>query len=128
MSRMCVSAFRWACLISFLTEVDNAVSKLRSRQYVDLKMHIGGGFYLSVSTGVWCVDIRRHFQDVGGDLRPTRNGVALRLHEYDALKSHLDDINTRFPSLADALPCYLRTDHSNHLDCFSCKECYPFLS
>ena len=80
-----IPAKRWATFRLQFDEIENAVSKLREKQYVKYFQHIGGGWYVSVSTGFYCVDIRRFYKK-DGELRPTREGLALRLFEWTELQ------------------------------------------
>ena len=55
-----IPANRWASLLLLLVDIDNAVNQLKEKKdYVKYIAHIGGGWYVSVTTGFWCVDIRR---------------------------------------------------------------------
>ena len=94
---------------------------------VSYKQHIGGGYYVSITSGFYCVDIRKFFQPYGEtDVKPTRQGIALRLREWDEMRKIMDTINNAYPTLGTALPCYLGDDHLNQLGALQCRECYPF--
>jgi len=91
------------------------------------RSHIGGGRYVSVTSETLCVEFRKFFSlSDTDDIKPTRWGVALRLHEWwkfvDIIR-HIDDAN---PTLAAAVPCYLGDDHLNQLGVLQCPECNPF--
>ena len=60
------------------------------------------------------------------DIKPTRQGVALRLCEWTTMQHIMDAINERYPLLGTALPCYLAVDHLNQIGALQCTECYPF--
>ena len=60
------------------------------------------------------------------DIKPTHQGVALRLLEWATMKNIMDAINERYPSLGTALPCYLADDNLNQIGALQCTECYPF--
>jgi hypothetical protein len=80
------SAVRWASFTRYIDVVDENVKDLRERKNVDYSNHIGGGWHVSVTTGVWCVDLRKFYQDLGsGQLKPIKIGIALRLHEWATL-------------------------------------------
>jgi len=80
-----LSPTRWA---AFRVEFDNisaAVKALKENQYVKFFHGIGDDWYVSVTTGFLCVDIRRFFKKKDGELKPTRDGIALKLHEWKNL-------------------------------------------
>ena len=100
---------------------------LRAGESVGYKQHIGGGYYVSMTSGFYCVDIRKFFIPYGEtDVKPTRRGIALRLWEWEDMKKIIDAINNAYPTLGTALPCYLGDDHLNQLGALQCTECYPF--
>ena len=39
-------------------EIDNAVNNLKTNQQLKYSNNIGGGYYISVTAGYWCVNIR----------------------------------------------------------------------
>ena len=41
------------------------------------------------------------------DVKPTRQGIALRLREWDNMKKIIDVIGDNYPTLGTALPCYM---------------------
>ena len=82
---------------------------------------------MSVSTGIYCIDIRKFYVPYGEqDVKPTRRGLALRLHEWPQMKKIVDSINAEHPSLGTALPCYMSDDHQNQQGMLECRECNPF--
>jgi len=92
---------------------------------VKLLSHIGGGHYVSVTSGFRCVDFRKWFQPRDQkDPKPTRKGIALNLDQWVRMRKIVEAINNDHPVLAAALPCYVQDDH---LATFECRECYPFL-
>jgi Transcriptional Coactivator p15 (PC4) len=83
---------------------------------------------VSVTTGYWCVDIRKFFLPDGQqDPLPTKTGIALRLREWNELRHANESIRTAYPRLAETTPCFLREDHYGQTGALSCRECYPFL-
>jgi len=56
-----------------------------------------------------------------------RKGIALRLAEWDQMRKVMDLIDSAYPALVNASPCYLALDHQNQLGALNCRECYPFL-
>jgi hypothetical protein len=121
------SAVRWASFTRCIDIIDENVKCLRERQNVNYLNHIGGGWYVSVTTGVRCVDIRKFYELLGQlQPRPTKTGFALRLPEWETLKAIIPKLHTDFPELATTTPCYLGLDHSNLEGMLQCPECTPF--
>jgi len=116
---------RWACLRGQINDIDDAVKTLCEDRLVKYQSHVGGGHYISVTSGYKCVDFRKFYVPYGqAEVKPTKKGIALRLREWDEMKRVVDAINDAFPALATALPCYMLSDH---LTSFDCKDCYPHL-
>jgi len=54
-----------------------------NKKNVDFHRHIGGGRYVSVTSGILCVDFRKFFCPSGTDeIKPTRCGVDFRFYEW----------------------------------------------
>jgi len=110
-----------------IEQIEENVRKLQSGEVVSYKESIGGGYYVSITSGFACIDVRKFFIPAGEtDIKPTRQGIALRLREWGEMKKIMDQINAIYPSLGTALPCYLGDDHHNQLGALQCRECYPF--
>ena len=60
-------------------------------------------------------------------MKPTCQGIALRLHEWDGMKI-VDEINNTYPSLGTALPCYLADDHQNQIGALQCLMCFQIIN
>ena len=94
---------------------------------VAYRQSIGGGYYVSITSGFYCIDICKFFVPYGEtDVKPTCQGIALRLCESGEMRKIIDTINNAYPSLGTALPCYLGDDHQNQIGALQCRECYPF--
>jgi len=87
--------------------------------------HVGGGYYISVTSGLQCVDLRRFYM-MDGKLILTREGVALRLYEWADLCTLIPTITEGNSKLGTAVPCYMEQDHQDQLKTLNCKECNPF--
>ena len=55
-----------------------------------------------------------------------RQGIALRLSEWNNLKESITQLHVAMPVFAQALPCLYSTNHANLMGYMSCKECLPF--
>ena len=104
--------------------VDSALEKLASgAQDVDEKLHIGGGFYITVQAPYRCVQVRRYFRK--GDLTlPSRVGVSLRETEWKNFKEAVKEVESILPEISSIMPCDY--DHGNQMAYLECPECCPF--
>jgi hypothetical protein len=118
---------RWAQFVEYFNDIADNVAKLeQGRQDVKLKLHIGAGWYVSVTSGFLCVDVRKFYLQPGVGERPTRSGIALRLPEWRRLQQIIGDIKVKSPKLAEAQPCWTGEDHFNQEGAMACNECNPF--
>ena len=124
--------YRWAAFRQAVEEIGKNVKALTEDDgSVKYFQHIGGAHYISVTSGYKCVDFRKWFLPYDGkddQMKPTKRGVALRLDEWHNLWALVDVINTAYPSLADAQPCYYQDDHMSQIGWLECLECHPFLN
>jgi hypothetical protein len=112
-----------------VNEIQSAVSKLKAKddEFENYQAHIGGSMYVSISDGFSCVDFRKFYMPKGStEIKPTKEGLALRLGEWEQLVKLMDSINDEHPQLATALPCYYSDDHANQMGGLQCPECNPF--
>jgi hypothetical protein len=114
---------RWAQFLLLIEDVDNAVDQLNARQYVSYQTHIGGKWYVSITTGFMCVNLRQFYLHTTLGVRPTKNGIALRLPEWIKLKEVITEVTKIMPA---AEPCYIQEDHQNQEGWLRCIECNPF--
>ena len=67
-------------------------------------VHIGYGWYVSVTDGYYCVDFRRLYVPYGVPRKhvyPTRDGISLHLDEWAQLLELAPTIHERHPELVD---------------------------
>ena len=122
---------RWALFRTGVDDINIIVKAMMEGQNdINFRVHIGGGYYVSVTSGISCVDFRKFYKPNDareGDVKPTKRGVALRLEEWSHLCSLIDVINAAYPTLASALPCYRDGEHLDlWITSVACTECYPF--
>ena len=87
---------RWARFVEVLGQVDEAVNQLVAKQYVQLNLHLGGKYYLSVTASYACVDIREYyFNRTMKEGKPCKKGIALRIPEWIALKDVVQQLNKK---------------------------------
>jgi len=131
-----LSLQRWAKLRELTPDVDSAVERiLKKEEGVFYRRHLGATWFVTVRSGVWCVDIRKHFNcppshsrdddellvidaddedsiDGGGDvvdrldLKPTRVGLGLRIREWRALKEIASIVESTRRDIANATSCF----------------------
>ena len=121
-------AKRWAQLVAIEYYIDQSINKLLAKEEkVSFQTQIGGGIYVSVTSGFECVDIREFYFDKNkGFPCPSRRGIALRVMEWEKLKQTFHEIRSKFPALSAIQPCSEGTDHYNQECALSCRECQPF--
>jgi hypothetical protein len=122
-----IPAVRWASFLLLQADIDDAVKLLLEKRTVNYFEHFGGAWYVSVSTGISCVDLRRFYRNDRGVIKPTKQGLALRISEWKELMNQLPLIMSFEPELLVACPCPMREDHLNDPNIvLECRECSPF--
>ena len=119
-----LSYSRWASLLEQVTNVDDALEKVvKKTEEVELQQHIGAGWHVSVTSGIFCIDIRRFYMTVDGKAKPTREGFAFRIREWSRFRQLVEVIKQQNQKLAEAQPCWTQTDHYNQEGAIQCPEC-----
>jgi len=83
----------------------------------------------SHASGFKYVDIRKFykpFRATEAEIKPSKRGVALRLHEWSDFCTLAQTLSDNHPSLSTAQPCSLL--HDNQATFYSCVECRPFVT
>ena len=120
------SKVRWATFLTLIDDIDAEVKKLKEVENAEFSycMHYGGGWQVSVTGGIRCVDLRRFFVNEKYDTRPTRHGIGLRLREWQTLKEVIQFMRDDAPELMSTRGCV----HDGPLEWFNCRECFAFLN
>ena len=114
---------RWISLVSFMWEIDQNLASLENNQYVKYCKHLGGSYYVGITTGFPCVDIRQYYYNTTTkQALPTKNGVAIYSKYWPKFKEIVEQIQRDYPSIAKTEAC----SHLNLVDLFNCLECHPF--
>jgi len=100
------------------------VAKARDGKNVSVKMHLGAGWFLSLTPGISCVDLRNFFQHRDNSIRPSRLGIALNYGEWYALMNAAATTNSDLDGFKAFSPCWHATDEQLEY----CCECIPFKS
>jgi len=121
--------YRWAQFRHSIPDIETNVKTRIEDKPVSYRHPIGGGYYVSVTAGFNCIDIRKFFLPYGQtDIKPTRRGLVLRLHIWMDMKKIIENVDSEYYELGTALPCYLRESHQNQIGALECSECNPFKS
>ncbi len=118
---------RWVWFTEQFGEVDDALGKLvKAETDIKVKLHVGGGWFVSVTSGFPCVDVQKFYIAIGGAIKPTRMGLAIRLAEWDRVKEIARQMKDQHPKIAETVPCWTGSDHFNQEGAIACPECNPF--
>ena len=118
---------RWVCLTRvFLPQVEEAVKQLEAGQEIKYQERIGGKVYVSVTSPYACIDLREFYWHPLLGERPTRRGIALRIHEFKRLVEVIPLINTQHPALEKTPLCIESAQHQTQESAMNCMECYPY--
>ena len=89
---------RLAVLLNYMPEIDQTVTQFAATEFVRYKQHIGGGWFVSVTSGFPCVDFRKFYMPVFGfEEKPTKSGLAIRLSEWSAFGAALSRMTEENP-------------------------------
>ena len=119
---------RWIQFVQIFEQVDESLRQIAANQYVKYCTHIGGKWYVSVTTGFSCVDVRQFYYHPTQGPRPSKKGIALRLSEWNTLKVVVQQMYAKYPILTTTQTCSSQADHYNLEGALACPECYPFQS
>jgi len=105
---MTLTTSRWARLMSIRRQINIELEKVQLYvRSVAYRAHIGDNYYVSVTSEYDCVDIRHFYVPYGlpcDHVRPSRNGLALRLDEWKHLLKLVPTIHKYHPELIIAEP------------------------
>jgi hypothetical protein len=117
-----LTGLRWATFMSYVDDINKEVEKLKEGGEFKYVQHIGGGWHVSVTSGFRCVDFRRFYVNANDQTKPTRHGIALRLHEWVKFLDVIKRLPADIPELFTIKPCF----HEEVSDWINCLECFPF--
>ena len=120
-----LTAQRFVTFVFYLNDVEEHLRKLCAGEIVNFRQHIGGAWYLSVSTGFKCMDIRQFYQPLFAcEEKPTKTGFAIRLPEWTAFVAAVRQLVRENEQLVDIHLC--GEQHMTLDDAVACRECNPF--
>jgi len=76
---------RFTFLTMKMENINRSVSKAVDGKRIDTKLHTGGAWYISLTHGIRCLDIRKFFKDAQGNIKPTKRGISLSYSEWNTL-------------------------------------------
>jgi hypothetical protein len=95
---------------------ENVKSLLIPDSKVTFRNHIGGKWYVSVTGGFKCVDIREfYWHREEKRPAPSKRGIALRLLEWTCLTELISHLHLQYPELAAVEPSCAGQDHYNQV-------------
>ena len=110
-------------IMHFGQQITNQLDRITAgTKDIDLKKHIGGGFYLSVNSPYKYVGIRKWKTNSTGTLYPTSEGVSLRATEWREALDVINKLYTERLELYQCVSCILDPNKPDH-DSNSCVEC-----
>ena len=116
---------RWLMFESILPDIEENLQSSGTTE--EMKWHIGGGVYVSITPGYATVDIRHFWKpEDAPEPVPTRKGVTLNKHKLTRLLQAIQEVRECVPELNDAELCAFSESHQNQLGMLSCPECTPF--
>ena len=102
---------RWAQFVQNFGKIDDAVARLvKNEPDVKLRLHLGGAYFVSVTTGFRCVDIRKFYVTPGGNTKATKTGFAIPLSEWRL--SHVRVVTNCFIPNAGQRACWRRESNA----------------
>ncbi len=112
--RISLNAQKVCKLVKLFDEIAEEVKKLTDKNLqFDYRVHIGAGWFVSVSAGYACVDIRKFYKEKRTEiLKPGREGMALRLDEWPEFVKAFPKIFKLRPAFEREEPCYYEPNHS----------------
>ena len=104
-------------------QISNELDRITSgAKDINLKKHIGGGFYLSVNSPYKYVGIRKWNTNSRGSLYPTSEGVSLKAAEWREALDVINKLYTERLELYQCVSCILDPNKPDH-DKKNCTEC-----
>ena len=120
-----LTAQRFVTFMFYLKDVDESLRKRYADTFDNFRQHIGGAWYVSVSAGVACIDIRQFYLPLYGiEKKPTKTGFAIRFSEWIAFVVAVQQLIHENQHLVDIHPC--GDQHMTIEEALACKECHPF--
>jgi Transcriptional Coactivator p15 (PC4) len=115
---------RWKVLRDEISDIDAAIRKVvLTRDNVQYRCHLGMTWFVTITSGVWCVDIRKYYKTEAGRLddhsidviRPTKIGISVQFQEWWSLKEAMNAVNDARPDIACVEQCFHQSQQGKYL-------------
>jgi len=124
---VCLSLQRFVAFLAELENIDNAYNFVSLNVGTQRVVHIGGGLFGSVSNEYKCVNLRYFFKNQLGMILPSRQGIALPLSSWEALKLYAPQLKSSIADIDMIERCNTgRLMHYGQESYIQCRECNPF--
>jgi hypothetical protein len=129
MTGITLSMQQYMELCNLKSFVNDCVTRAKSGEFQDQRVHLGGNKYISVTSQYKKVDLRAFWLPVSGNnLKATRRGISLNFSEWGKLADiYFECVNQYIAKeIAEFRPCYIQADHTpENGGSLKCKECNP---
>ena len=120
----CLNYQKWRKMLDLHEEVAEEMDRVDQKlPNVNFRKHIGEYWYVSITSGFYCVDIRKFYRQ-HGKLKPTKTGLALRFREWNLLLDQSAEIHAMRPDIAQTVACY--NSHDAYEAYKHCPECVEY--
>ena len=114
---------RFIMILHNIETVEHALVKImKGEPDVDIKIHIGGSYYMSCNSPYRSVGIRMWKTGSNGELFPTKVGLTLNSKEFQEFSKYGNKNFSDRMELFTYIPCLLQPDREGH-NKFTCVEC-----
>ena len=113
---------RWYKMRQAEEHVKAQIQEILSGNSVESKVHLGGLYFIQVSSRYSNVQIRQYAMPNTGPKRlyATKFGISMSIPEYAYFSCLVEEFTKRIKRYKSLVPCFTRASHSD-----SCVECYP---
>jgi len=78
-----------------MDEIQDTFNMLCNEEQVDFSLKIGCNLFVTMSSGVKCVDIRKFYVDKKSSWQPGQPGIGLKIPEFEELMAITDEVTER---------------------------------
>ena len=83
----------WNNFTEMLDDIEEAYTNLIISADLLFQRCLGNNIYITMTGGVLCVDMRTHYTDKNGELKPGQPGISFKLAEFQELLNIVPDID-----------------------------------
>ncbi len=118
-----ISVGKWHHWVKIESGLRDQMQELMRGNQIEVKLHLGGLMYLSLSSEFRCVQFRQHYikeQNGGRRICPSKSGISMSFREFYYFLKHMHEFDRKLIMYKGFKPCYTLRHHSS-----SCSECFP---